>query len=77
MLVKQKIIKIIDEIQDEQTLEGFLSLITCLKEEQEGSLYKSLSKKQKDELLISYEESLNSFNLLEHSKAREGHSKWL
>ena len=77
MLIKEKIHKIIDEIEDEQTLEGFLSLITSLKEEQKGELYKSLTKEQKAELLISYEESFDSKNLLPHSKVKEEHTKWL
>ena len=77
MLIKEKIYKIIDEIEDEQTLEGFLSLITSLKKEQQGELYKSLTEEQKAELLISREESLDTDNLLNHNKVKEEHSKWL
>lgn len=77
MLIREKLHKIIDEIEDEQTLQGFLSLFTSLKEEQQGKLFKNLTEDQKAELLISYEESFDSDNLLPHSKVKEEHSKWL
>lgn len=77
MVIKEKLHKIIDEIEDEQTLAGFLSLITSLKEEQQGKLYQSLTDEQKAELLISYEESFEAKNLLSHSIVKEEHSKWL
>ncbi|GLR18255.1 hypothetical protein [Portibacter lacus] len=77
MLVKEKIHKIIEEIEDEQTLNGFLSLITSLRNEQQGQLFKSLTKEQKEELQFSYDESFDSNNLIQHSKVKREHSKWL
>ena len=77
MLIREQLHKIIDEIEDEQTLKGFLSLFSSIQEEQQGEHFKSLTKAQKAELLISYEESLDSKNLLSHSEVKKGHSKWL
>lgn len=77
MLVKEKLHKIIDEIADENILNGFLNLFTSLKEENQGKLFDSLSQEQQIELSISYDESLNDENLISHKEMQRISSKWL
>ena len=77
MIIKEKLHKIIDEITDEQTLKSFLNLFNSLKSDNEGELYASLSTSQKEELMISYDESFKKDNLLKHAAIKKDHSKWL
>jgi len=50
MLVKEKLRKVINEIEDEKKLEGIYRLISSLEKNQEGELYNSLTEAQKNEL---------------------------
>jgi len=45
--------------------------------ELDGYLYNSLSEKEKKELLLSYEESFDENNLLNHDEVKLQHEKWL
>jgi hypothetical protein len=42
-----------------------------------GNLFNSLSEEQKRELLLSYEESFDEENLLDHETVKLQHAKWL
>ena len=42
-----------------------------------GNLFNSLSEEQKEELLISHEESFDESNLLSHEQVKLQHEKWL
>lgn len=77
MLVKEKIHKIIDKIEDQERLENYLNLILNLENCHEGRLFSALSSEQKQELLMSYEESYDDQNLIENSTVKEKYSKWL
>ena len=77
MLVREKLHKLIDEIKDDRLLNEFLTLFSSLKPEFEGQLYNSLSQQQKDELLLSFTESLDSKNLIEHNEVKAKIKKWL
>ena len=68
---------LIENIKDEEVLKGYLSLIQRLNTHQTGKLWDSLSADEKDELLLSYEESFDSKNLISHEEAKKQHSKWL
>ena len=77
MLVKDKLHKIINETEDNQKLEVFLCLIESLNTNQNGQLFQSLSKLQKEELNLAYQQSFDDSNLISHESVREDHSKWL
>jgi hypothetical protein len=46
-------------------------------DEMYGNLFNSLTEEQKLELLISYEESFDEKNLLDHEEMKIQHKKWL
>ncbi len=48
-----------------------------LNSNQTGRLWDSLSSEEKDELLLSYEESFNRKNLISHEEVKGYHDKWL
>jgi len=75
MLVKEKLHKIIDSIEDENILKGYLKLFSSLNESEVGKLYQSLTEAQKNELNISYEESLDPTNLISHEEVKRSHQK--
>ncbi|MEM9546846.1 MAG: hypothetical protein AAGA77_12780 [Bacteroidota bacterium] len=77
MLIREKFHKIIDEIDDEQKLQGFYNLISRLSNSENGALYKALTKAQKEELDIAYEESFDKKNLIDHDEIKSKYAKWL
>jgi len=77
MNTKEDFHKLIDKIKDEEVLKGYFHLIQQLNNSETGRLWKSLSTEEKEELLISYEESKNSENLIDHAKVKIRHQKWL
>ena len=77
MLIREKFHKIIDEIEDEQKLEGFYRLISRLSNSDNGALYETLSETQKEELDIAFEESFDKKNLVDHDEVKSKYTKWL
>ena len=77
MIVKDKIHKIIDDIEDEYILNAYLSLLSKLSSRESGELYNSLTDEQKAELNLSYDESFIESNLLAHEDVKKEHAKWL
>jgi hypothetical protein len=69
--------KLIDAIDDEDSLKAYYELIQRLNKNQTGSLWSNLTKSEKEELLIAFEESKYSNNLISHSVVKEQHKKWL
>ena len=69
--------KLIDKIEDEETLNGYFKLIQKLNNNQTGELWNSLKPEEKDELLLSYDESFDSKNLISHEGVKAQHDKWL
>lgn len=76
MKTREAFHKLIDEIGDEVVLNSYYQLISVLSEKNEGELWESLSTEEKGELLISYGESFDEENLLDHSMVMEKHLKW-
>jgi hypothetical protein len=68
---------LIENIKDEEVLKGYFSLIQRLNTHQTGKLWDSLSSEEKDELLLSYEESFDNKNLLTHEEVKNQQSGWL
>ena len=77
MKTKEAFHKLIDEINDENTLKAYYEMISELNKQQNEILYKTLTDEEKQELMTSYEESFNSKNLINHEDVKSQHSKWL
>ena len=77
MIIREKLHKIIDEIDDEKKLESLYKLISSLSNNENGELYESLTEAQKEELDIAYQESFDKQNLIDHDKVKSKYAKWL
>jgi len=77
MTVKQQLHEMIEKIEDERLLEKFYTLLSSIHLKQTGKLYDSLSDEQKKELNLSYEESFDDENLLNHDDVKAEFSEWL
>ncbi|SHF88478.1 hypothetical protein SAMN05444483_10396 [Salegentibacter echinorum] len=76
MNTKARFHKLIDAIGNDKNLKSYYKLVNRLHQNESGELWKRLSELEKDELLLSYEESLDSSKLISHEKLSEKHSKW-
>ena len=77
MKTKEAFHKLIDKIENKETLSGYFKLIQTLNSNQTGELWDSLKPDEKDELLLSYDESFDSKNLVSHEEVKRQHDKWL
>lgn len=77
MDTKTRFHKLIETIENDKDLKSYYNLVKRLHQNESGELWKSLSQLEKEELLLSYEESLDSSELISHEKLTEKHSKWL
>ena len=77
MRTKNAFHDLIDKIEDEEILKGYFKLIQRLNNRQTGELWNGLSLAEKDELLISYEKSFDSNNLIRHEDVKKQHDRWL
>jgi hypothetical protein len=65
--LRNLVIDQISQIEDEQLLNTVYDLLKLKDNEQTGKIWASLSQEQKDEVLLSYEESEDENNLVEVS----------
>jgi len=77
MRTKEEFHSLIDKIEDEELLKSYLQLIQRLNKHQTGKLWDSLSSDEREELLLSYDESFNPSNLVSHEEVKKQHVKWL
>lgn len=77
MRTKDEFHKLIDNIEDEEILKGYFKLIQRLNKNQTGELWNSLNSNEKEELLMSYDESFDPNNLIAHDHVKKRHDKWL
>jgi hypothetical protein len=77
MKTKEDFHKLIDEITDEEALKSYFQLVQKLNDNQTGELWNKLNSEEKEELLLSYQESFNPDNLISHEQVRKQHSRWL
>lgn len=75
MNTKDQFHKLIDNIHDEETLKCYFLLIQKLNSSQTGELWNSLNQEERNELLLSYEESFDSDNMLNHETVKKRHDK--
>jgi len=77
MNIKEDFHHLIDTIDDEQLLNSYYQLIQQLNVGQSGQVWNTLSTEQKNEVLLSYEESFDEKNLIPHEQVKKQHDKWL
>lgn len=77
MRTREEFHNLIEEIKDEKALKGYFELIKRLNENHTGELWDALSQAEKEELLLAYEESLDSKSLIDHETVKHQHGKWL
>ena len=75
--LKNNFHQLIDTIDNETLLKKFYTIMSRAKENTDGKLWKKLSPEERNELLLSYEESENDNNLIPHSEIRKKYEKWL
>lgn len=77
MKIKDDFHQLIDGIDNEDVLRAYYQLIQHLNNSQTGQLWNKLSADQKEELLMSYDESFDDTNLIAHDQMKRDYSKWL
>ncbi len=75
--LKKNFHKLIDSIDNEDLLFNFYELITKHISGNNGKLWKGLSKKEQEELLLALEESNEPNNLVSHDEMKNKYKKWL
>lgn len=76
MKTKESFHKLIDSISDENVLNGYYQLIQRLNKTQSGALWDGLTHVEKEELLLSYEESFDKNQLISHQQVEAQFDKW-
>lgn len=77
MNVREKVHKIIDQIEDENYLKQVLDWLDQSQNSSEEEIWNNLTEKQKEETLKSIEESDNPDNLISNQEMKKRHRKWL
>ncbi len=77
MNTKEKLHILVDQIQDEKLLKAYLDLLENRAKEVVGKLWNTLSNQEKEELLLSYEESFVDDNLIDNKEVKGKFNKWL
>ncbi|MDP2890178.1 MAG: hypothetical protein Q8P34_14580 [Bacteroidota bacterium] len=75
--LKQSFHHLIDSIDNENLLINFYDLIKKRSSAKEGQLWNNLTDQEQKELLLSWEESKNPENLIDHEEMKIKHKKWL
>jgi len=75
--IRDRVHKIIDQIDDERFLKQLLDWLDQSQEAKEGALWGRLTDEQKKETLKSLKESDNPDNLIAQDKMKKRHGKWL
>ena len=75
--LKNKFHLLIDSIDNENLLNNFYDILKRISNVQEGNLWNRLSKDEREELLLAFEESENQENLISQEEMTKKHQKWL
>ena len=75
--LKDNFHKLIDNINNENILSKFYSIMSNANRETDGKLWSRLTHEDQEELIRADIESENSFNLISHEEIQEKHAKWL
>lgn len=75
--LKSDLHKFIDQIENEHLLKEYYLELKHLIEQQKNGAWSNLTEEQKKELLLSYEESEDERNLIDHEEVMKKYHKWL
>lgn len=75
--LKSKFHQLIDTIEDKEVLLQFMEAIQYAAIQKEGSLWKTLTNTQKSSVMESYEQSLDTDNLIPLEQLNKKYKKWL
>jgi hypothetical protein len=75
--IKEKFHLLIDRIEDQELVKVYYELVQMLNQNESGKLWNDLTEDEKNELLVSYEESKDPNNLISHDLVKKQHSEWL
>lgn len=75
--IKSDFHRLIDRIDNEELLNAFYQLLEKRSEQQTGKLWDSLTEEEKNELLLSYEESQDENNWINGDQIKQKHAQWL
>jgi len=75
--LKKQLHQIIDTIDNEALLKTLYNLLKHKTPINDGHLWQLLSEEQKDEVLLAFEESQNTDELIGHEDVMKQYKKWL
>lgn len=75
--IKSDLHKLIEEVDDEKLLERFYQEIVTVISNSQKSIWNDLPEAQKKQILMSYEESKDEDNLIDHEEVMTKYKKWL
>lgn len=75
--IKSDFHRLIDRIDNEELLSAFYQLLEKRSEQQTGKLWDSLTEEEKNELLLSYNESQDESNWIGEDVIKKKHEQWL
>jgi hypothetical protein len=64
--LKSNIIKMVDDIQNQQLLQTLYDFLKVRETSKTGELWQSLTEEQKQEVLLAYDESEDEHNLVDY-----------
>ncbi|MDO9255926.1 MAG: hypothetical protein Q7U54_10475 [Bacteroidales bacterium] len=76
-LLKSNIHKLIDRIENESILEEYYNEMKSILEKSQDSVWDKLNEEQKKEVLLSFEESENTNDLVENKLVMDKYRAWL
>ena len=68
---------LIESIDNENLRNNFYDILKRISNVEEGHLWNRLSKDEREELLLAFEESENQENLISQEEMTKKHQKWL
>ena len=74
MRTREEFYQLIDSIEDQKQLTAYFELIQQLKLNETGKLWDSLTDAEREEVMLSYEESLDPKNLISHDTVKKRHT---
>jgi hypothetical protein len=75
--LKDKILKLIDEVQDDTVLATFYNLLSAIQHSKEGTLWARLTVQEQEDLLRIEKDCYDSADLISHEEMLKKHRKWL
>jgi hypothetical protein len=73
--IKEKFHLLIDRIEDQELVKVYFELIQMLNQNESGKLWNGLTEEEKNELVISFEESNDLNNLISHDIVKKQHAE--